>query len=64
VVATLGVERWAQKRTALAAVFNKNPDVVSFWAREGARRRQEDPDVAPKLDELDRLLSASTARAG
>lgn len=62
VVATLGVERWSQRRTALAAVLNKNPDVVSFWAGEGARRRQEDPDYAAKLDELDRRLSASLTR--
>ena len=59
VVATLGVERWSQRRTALAAVLNKNPDVVSFWAGEGARRRQEDPDYAAMLDELDGRLSAS-----
>ncbi len=59
VVATLGVERWGQRRTALAAVLNKNPDVVSFWAGEGARRRQEEPDYAATLDELDRRLSAS-----
>ncbi len=64
VVAALGVERWAQHRTALAAVLNKNPDVVSFWAGEGARRRQEDPGYAAKLDELDRLLSASSAPEG
>ena len=64
VVATLGVERWSQRRTALAAVLNKNPDVVSFWAGEGARRRQEDPDYAAKLDELDGRLSASLTRTG
>jgi hypothetical protein len=57
VVATLGVERWSQKRTALTAVSNKNPDVVSHWAEEGARRRQEDPGYAAKLDELDERLS-------
>ena len=62
VVATLGVERWSQKRTALAAVLNKNPDVVSFWAGEGARRRQEDPEYAAMLDELDGRLSASLTR--
>jgi hypothetical protein len=61
-VATLGVERWRQKRTALAAVLNKNPDVVSFWAGEGARRRQEDADYAAKLDEFDKRLSASLTR--
>ncbi len=62
VVATLGVERWSQRRTALAAVLSKKPDVVSFWAGEGARRRQDDPDSAAKLDELDGRLSASRTR--
>jgi hypothetical protein len=38
-VVTLGVERWRQKGTELAAVLKKNSDVVSFWAGEGARRR-------------------------
>jgi len=64
VVATLGVERWGQRRTALAAVLNKNPDVVSFWAGEGARRRQEDPDYAAKLNELDERLSVSLTQKG
>jgi hypothetical protein len=40
-------------------VLNKNPDVVSFWAGEGARRRQEDPDYASMLDALDERLSSS-----
>jgi REP element-mobilizing transposase RayT len=62
VVATLGVERWSQRRTALAAALNKNPDVVSFWAGKGARRRQEDPGYAARLDELDERLSASLMR--
>jgi hypothetical protein len=60
VVATLGVERWAQNRTALAAVLSKNPDVVGFLAGEGARSRREDADCAANLDELDRLLAASS----
>jgi len=60
----LGVERWSQKRTALAAVLNKNPDVVSFWAGEGARRRQDDPGYAAKLDELDERLSVALTRDG
>jgi REP element-mobilizing transposase RayT len=63
-VATLGVERWGQSRTALATVLNKNPDVVSVWAGEGGRRRQLDPDYAAKLDELDRLVSALAAPEG
>jgi len=64
VVATLGVERWSQRRTDLATVLNKNPDVVSYWAGEGSRRRQEDPDYAAKLDELDENLSASLTGKG
>jgi hypothetical protein len=62
VVVTLGVERWSPKKTALAAVLSKKPDVVSFWAGEGARRRQEDPDYAANLDEPDERLSASLTR--
>ncbi|MEJ2147636.1 MAG: hypothetical protein P8020_21150 [Acidobacteriota bacterium] len=42
-------------------MLSKNPDVVSFWAGEGARRRQEDPDYAAKLDER---LSAALTRDG
>jgi hypothetical protein len=64
VVATPGVERWSQTRTALAAVLSENPDVVSFWAGEGARRRQEGPDYAAKPDELDERLSAALTRDG
>ncbi len=64
VVATLGVERWGQKRTALADALNKNPDVVSFWAGEGARRRQEDLEYAEMLDDLDERLSVSLTRTG
>ena len=64
VVATLGVERWSQNRTELAAVLNKNPDVVSFWAGEGGRRRQEDLDYAEMLDDLDKRLSASLTGTG
>ena len=59
VVATLGVERWSQRRAALAAVLNKNPDVVSFGVGEGAPRRQEEPEWAARLDELDERLSAA-----
>jgi hypothetical protein len=59
VIATLGVERWGRKRTALASVLNKNPDVVSFWAGEGALRRQQVPDYASMLDALGERLSSS-----
>jgi len=62
-VVTLGVERWRQNRTALAVVLNKNPDVVSWWAGEGARRKLEDEDFAAELERIDEELSASEAEA-
>jgi hypothetical protein len=46
------------------AVLNKNPFVVSFWSREGARRRQEDAGCGATLDELDARLSAFLTRTG
>ena len=57
-VVTPGVERWRQNRTALAGVLLKNPDVVSWWAGEGARRRIEDKGFAKELNRLDRMLAA------
>jgi hypothetical protein len=62
VVATLGVERWSQQGTALAAVLNKNSDVVSWWVGEGVRRRLEDADFARRLDDLDRKLAELAGR--
>jgi len=56
-VVTLGVERWRQKGTALAVVLNKNPDVVSWWVGEGARRRQEDEEFAARFELLDNQMS-------
>jgi hypothetical protein len=58
-VVTLGVERWCKNRTALAVVLNKNPDVVSWWAGEGVRRKLEDEDFAAELDRVDEELSGS-----
>ncbi len=63
-IVTLGVERWRQKGKAMAAVLNKNPDVVSWWVGEGIRRRLEDDEFATQLEELDKQLSASLARRG
>jgi hypothetical protein len=56
-VVTLGVERWRQNRTRLARVLRKNPDVLSWWASEGATLRQEDPEFAATLDFADEELS-------
>ena len=62
-VVTLGVERWRQKGTELAAVLKKNSDVVSWWVGEGIRRRLEDEEFAGELDRLDRELSGLLTRS-
>jgi hypothetical protein len=56
-IVTLGVERWRQNRTELARVLQKNPDVLSWWAGEGAALRIEDSDFAAALDRMDEALS-------
>jgi putative transposase len=58
IIATLGVERWRQKGTELAAVLKKNQDVVSWWVGEGVRRRLDDEEFAAEIDRLDKKLSA------
>jgi len=64
VVATLGVERWGQKGRDIAGVLNKNPDVVSWWVGQGARRRLEDREYAQRLDDLDRALAEGARTVG
>jgi REP element-mobilizing transposase RayT len=61
-IATLGAERWRQNRTGLARVMNKNPDMVSYWAGEGAKRRMIDPKYAAELDRLDEDLAKKVAK--
>jgi hypothetical protein len=60
-IAALGVERWRQNRTALARVLQKNPDVVSWWAGEGAQRRIDDPQFAAELDRVDKDVARKAA---
>ena len=64
IIATLGVERWRQKGTELAAVLKKNQDVVSWWVGEGVRRRLEDKAFAAEIDRLDKELSALLTSSG
>jgi len=64
IIATLGVERWRQKGTELAAVLKKNQDVVSWWVGEGVRRRLEDEAFAAEIDRLDKELSALLTSSG
>ena len=64
IVATLGMERGSQKGTELAAALGKNPDVVSWWARHGVRRRLEDAAFARRIDELDAALAQRAAAHG
>jgi len=58
---TLGVERWRQSRVGLARVLQKNPDVVSWWAGEGAKSRVSDPAYAAELDRLDEGVATTAA---
>lgn len=60
-IVTLGVERWRQSRTGLARVLQKNPDMVSWWAGEGAKTRVNDPEYATELDRLDEALASRAA---
>ncbi len=55
-IAALGVERWGQRCKDLAGILGKNPDVVSYWVVEGARRRLDISAFAERLDELDEGL--------
>jgi hypothetical protein len=59
-ISGLGVERWRQRCTDLGEALGKNPDVVSYWVVEAARRRREDPGFARRFDELDEELENAT----
>jgi REP element-mobilizing transposase RayT len=61
-IVTLGIERWRQNRTELARVLRKNPDVVSWWAGEGAARRMEDAEFASQLDRMDQELARRASK--
>jgi putative transposase len=61
-IVTVGVERWRQSRTGLARVLQKNPDMVSWWAGQGAKSRINDPEYAAELDRLDKGLAAKAAK--
>jgi REP element-mobilizing transposase RayT len=61
-IVTLGVERWRQSRTGLARVMQKNPDMVSWWAGEGAKSRVNDPKYAAELERLDEGLATKAAK--
>jgi len=63
-IVTLGVERWRQRGSELAKVLKKNPDVVSWWVGEGARRRLEDDEFARELERLDLRLAKEVERHG
>ena len=43
-------------------VLRKNPDVVSWWAGQGAKSRINDPEYAAELDRLDEGLAAKAAK--
>lgn len=61
-IVTLGIEHWRQNRTELAKVLRKNPDVVSWWAGEGAALRMEDRAFADQLDRVDQELARRASK--
>ena len=42
--------------------MQKNPDMVSYWAGEGAKSRVNDPEYAAALDQLDEALARKVAK--
>jgi len=64
IVATLGVERWGQRGSDLAAALGKNPDVVSWWVGQGVRLRLEDSEFARQLEDLDQEMARSFGERG
>jgi len=55
---SLGVERYEQRVTELAASLGVRYDTASLWGRRGAHRRRSDPDFQRRLDEVDGWLAA------
>ena len=62
IIATLGVKRWQQRCIDHARVLHKNPNVVSWWASLGSRRRLEDAGFAARIESLDLHLAERTAQ--
>lgn len=52
----LGVERWRQSATGLAAALDRRPDLVSWWARRAVELRHELAQQAAAYEELDERL--------
>jgi hypothetical protein len=42
--------------------MQKNPDMVSWWAGEGAKSRVNDPNYAAELERLDEGLATKAAK--
>lgn len=62
-IASVGVERWGQTAGRLAVLLRKHPVAVSRWVSDAARRRQEDPAFAEKIEALDEALTMWAAEA-
>jgi hypothetical protein len=60
-LALVAVERWRQSRSRLARVLQMNPNVVSWWAGEGAKIRINDPAFAAEFDRLGQGVAARAA---
>lgn len=57
-VAAVLMERWGVPRHELAALLDRNPEVVSHWASEARARRADDGEFAARIEGLDAAVRA------
>ena len=55
-VVGLGIERWGQSAKAPAALFERHPEFVSWWAKRAAELRMLESDFAAAYEDLDERL--------
>ena len=60
-VSVLGVERYGQRVSDLAAALVKNPGTVSRWVSAGAARRTAEPAFVGRVQDLDQRLQTAAS---
>ena len=63
-IVSLGLHRWRQSASRLAAVLGLHPESVSRQSSRGRMKAAEDPDFAMRLEELDAALIERVERKG
>ena len=56
-IAGVGIERWGQRPSEIAAVLGRWPETVGRWARRAGQLRQSEPSFIEEFEQLDTLLS-------